>query len=75
MSFGIWTGAMHQRIQQTVAGSVANTDLQFIVVQSPAKPWNTLLGGLVEFGKDWVVILEGGFGERTSILGAAVYRF
>ncbi len=75
MGAGIWTGAMYQRIQQTVAGSVANTDLQFIVVQSPTKPWNTLLGGLIEFGKDFVVLVEGGLGARMSILAAAVYRF
>ena len=71
----IWVGAMHQRIQQEVAGSVADTDLQFIVIQSPTKPWNTLLGGLLEFGKDWVVLAEGGLGARKSILAAAVYRF
>jgi hypothetical protein len=71
----IWTGAMHQSIQQEVAGSVANTDLQFIVAQSPTKPWNTLLGGLVEFGKKGYVLVEAGFGDRTSILAAAVYRF
>ena len=75
MTAGLWTGAMYQRIQQTVAGSVANTDLQFVVVQSPAKPWNALLGGLVEFGKDFVIVLEGGLGTRTSVLAAAVYRF
>jgi len=75
MAVGIWTGAMYQRIQQTVAGGVANTDLQFVVVQSPSKPWNMLLGGLVEFGKDFVVLLEGGVGARTSILAGAVYRF
>ena len=75
MGAAIWTGAMHQRIQQTVAGSVANTDLQFVVLQSPTQPWNTLLGGLIEFGKDGYVLLEGGFGARTSILAAAVYRF
>jgi len=75
MGAAIWAGAMHQKIQQTVAGSVANTDLQFIVVQSPTQPWNTLLGGLIEFGKDGYVLLEGGLGARTSILAAAVYRF
>ena len=74
-SGGIWLGAMYQRIQQEVAGSVANTDLQFIVVQSPLKPWNTLVGGLVEFGKDFVFLVEGGLGARMSILAAAVYRF
>jgi len=75
MGAAIWTGAMHQKIQQTVAGAVANTDLQFIVVQSPKQPWNTLLGGLLEFGKDGYVLLEGGIGERKSILASAVYRF
>jgi hypothetical protein len=75
MGAAMWIGAMHQRIQQTVAGSVANTDLQFVVVQSPTNPWNTLLGGLIEFGKDGYVLLEGGLGARTSILATAVYRF
>lgn len=72
---GAWIGGMHQRIQQTVAGSVADTDLQFIVLQSPAKPWNTLIGGLIDFGKKGYVLLEGGLGARKSILLAAVYRF
>ena len=71
----IWTGAMHQQIQQEVAGSVADTDLEFLVVQSPANPWNMLLGGMFEFGEHGSVLLEGGLGTRTSILAAAVYRF
>jgi len=75
MGAAVWVGAMHQSIQQEVAGSVANTDLQFIVIQSPQKPWNTLLGGLFEFGKDGYVLLEGGVGARKSVLAAAVYRF
>ena len=75
MGTAIWVGAMHQSIQETVAGSVANSDLQFAVVQSPRQPWNTLLGGLLEFGKDDYVLLEGGLGARKSILAAAVYRF
>ena len=75
MGAAVWAGAMHQKIQQEVAGSVADTDLQFIVIQSPTKPWNTLLGGLLEFGKDWMVLAEGGLGARKSILASAVYRF
>jgi len=70
-----WIGAMHQSIQQTVAGSVADTDLKFVVVQSPTNPWNTLLGGLIEFGRSGYVLLEGGVGARKSILAAGVYRF
>ena len=59
MGAAVWIGAMHQSIQQTVAGSVADTDLQFVVIQSPTKPWNTLLGGLLEFGKDWLCSCRG----------------
>ena len=75
MGAGMWIGAMYQKIQQEVAGSVANTNLQFVVVQTPMKPWNTLVGGLVEFGKDFVVLAEGGLGARMSLLVSAVYRF
>ena len=71
----IWVGAMNQRIQQTVAGAVANSDLQFAVVQSPQQPWNTLLGGLVEFGRAGYFLVEGGLGARKSLLLAGVYRF
>ena len=75
MGAGVWIGAMHQRIQQTVAGSVANTNLQFAVVQSPTNPWNMILGGLIEFGNDFSALIEGGVGDRKSILAAVVYRF
>ena len=75
MGAAAWVGAMHQSIQEEVAGSVANTDLQFTIIQSAAKPWNALLGGLFEFGKDGYVLLEGGLGTRRSILASAVYRF
>ena len=66
---------MHQNIQQRSRAPLPSTDLQFIVLQSPKQPWNTLLGGLIEFGKDGYVLIEGGIGERKSILAAAVYRF
>jgi hypothetical protein len=34
-----------------------------------------LFGGLIEFGKKGYLLIEGGFGDRTSVLAAAVYRF
>jgi len=71
----IWIGGMHQRIQQTVAGAIADTDLQFVVSQKPTKPWNMLLGGMIEFGRNGLLLIEGGLGDRKSILAAAVYRF
>lgn len=76
MAGALWIGAMHQEIQQVVAGRVEGTQLQFVVEQSPVQPWNTLLGGLLEFGERGnYVLVEGGFGKRKSVLVAAVYRF
>ena len=66
---------MYQRIQETVAGRVADTDLQFVVVQSPSNPWNALVGGVIEVGRDWVFLIEGGLGARMSILAGVTYRF
>lgn len=71
----IWVGAMYQRIQQDVAGSVADTDVQFIVIQSAANPWNTLVGGLLEFDRRFGILIEGGLGARMSILAGIGYRF
>ncbi|WP_146910341.1 hypothetical protein [Arenimonas daejeonensis] len=76
MTGAVWIGAMHQTIQQTVAGGVSDTDLQFVVQQSPTRPWNTLLGALLELGDDGgYVLVEGGLGARKSLLLSAVYRF
>lgn len=76
MTGAVWIGAMHQTIQQTVAGGVSGTDLQFVVQQSPARPWNTLIGALLELGDDGgYVLVEGGVGARRSLLLSAVYRF
>jgi hypothetical protein len=75
MGAAVWIGAMYQRIQETVAGNVDNTTLQFVVIQSPEKPWNTLIGAQIGSAKDWYVLVEGGLGARMSILAAAVYRF
>ena len=70
----LWTGAMYQKIQQEVAGDVDNTNLQFVVIQSPTNPWNALIGGLVEFGKDFSILIEGGVGTRIDTR-RGVYRF
>jgi len=72
---GFWLGTMYQKIQQEVAGGVADTDLTFVVTQSPAKPWNMLIGGVGEIGRNWVIVVEGGLGDRKSLLASAVYRF
>ena len=75
ISAGMWVGAMYQSIQEEVAGSVAGTSIEFIINQRAASPWNTLVGGQIEFGTHFNVIVEGGFGPRSSILTAAIFRF
>jgi hypothetical protein len=72
---GMWVGSMYQRIQEEVAGSVSGRQLEFIINQKTASPWNTLIGGQIEFGKHFNIIFEGGIGPRSSILTAAGFRF
>lgn len=71
----IWVGGMYQLIQEEVAGSVAGRQLEFIINQRAASPWNTLIGGQIEFGKHFNVIVEGGLGDRSSILTGVTFRF
>jgi hypothetical protein len=71
----VWVGGMYQKIQQAVAGTVSGTDLQFVVIQSAAMPWNTLVGGLLDIDKRFGLLIEGGLGARMSILGGLGYRF
>jgi hypothetical protein len=75
ISAGMWVGAMYQLIQEEVAGSVAGRSIEFIINQRAASPWNTLVGGQIEFGRHFNVIVEGGFGPRSSILTSAIFRF
>jgi hypothetical protein len=75
ISGGIWVGAMYQLIQEEVAGSVAGRSIEFVINQRAASPWNTLVGGQIEFGRHFNVLVEGGIGPRSSILTGAVFRF
>ena len=75
ISGGMWVGAMYQLIQEEVAGSVAGRSIEFVINQRAASPWNTLVGGQIEFGRHFNVLVEGGIGPRSSILTGAVFRF
>lgn len=71
----IWAGAMHQRIQEVVAGRVAGGLLEFIVTQFATYPWNALIGGQVEIGRHFSLLGEGGIGRRSSVLFGGTFRF
>ena len=71
----LWAGAMYQLIQEEVAGSVAGRTIEFVINQRAASPWNTLIGGQIELGRHFNLLVEGGIGPRSSILTGAVFRF
>jgi len=70
-----WLGAMWQQIQPEVWGAVSGRELEFVVEQRAAFPWNALVGGQLEVGREFNVVLEGGVGHRSSILVAGTFRF
>ena len=75
ISASMWVGAMYQRIQEEIAGSVSGRSLEFIINQRAASPWNTLVGGRLELGSHFGALVEGGFGGRSSVLAAMEVRF
>ena len=75
ITISMWAGAMYQLIEEEVAGSVAGRSIEFVINQRAASPWNTLIGGQIEFGPHFNVVIEGGVGPRSSILTGATVRF
>jgi hypothetical protein len=74
----VWIGAMYQRAEEEHRGVF---DLPFVgeipfhVKLRELEPWNFVLGGTAALGDHWVLILQGGFGERKAALAAIEYRF
>ena len=71
----LWGGAMYQDVSEEVAGAATHRAFAFLVTEGPVAPWNALIGGRFEVGKHLDLIVEGGIGTRTSILGGATFRF
>lgn len=71
----LWAGAMFQDVSEFLVGRSADDSFAFLVVQDPVAPWNALLGGRLEIGRHWDLMVEGGLGTRTSIMGGLTFRF
>lgn len=73
----VWIGAMHQNVEEIHEGIY---DLPFLgaipyrVVLEARQPWNYTIGGVAGLTKHLVLILQGGFGDRTSALVTLEYR-
>ena len=73
----VWVGAMYQDIEERHVGVFELPrvgEIPFDVTLSGSQPWNYLVGGTAGLGKHWVLILQGGFGDRKSALVTLEYR-
>lgn len=75
LHLAFWAGAMYQDVSEFLVGRAADESFAFLVVQDPVAPWNALLGGRLEIGRHWDLMVEGGIGTRTSIMGGVNFRF
>ncbi|MCL1044321.1 virulence protein [Shewanella electrodiphila] len=75
-----WVGAMYQNVEQTFSGYLKDIGIplgngKFEVTQHLEDKWNSLIGGQINLGKGFDLLLEGGFGTRTSFMAGIGYRF
>jgi hypothetical protein len=71
----LWAGTMFMHFTQTVSFSVPEIGLTGEIDIEGKDPWNMLLGGQVELGKHWSLMLEAGFIGREQVVGALTFRF
>jgi len=71
----MWGGATCQDVQQVMTGSLGILDLDFRAKVGAVNPWNANVGGRVEFGKNFDVMIDVGIGHRKSLMLSATYRF
>ncbi|ARD21812.1 virulence protein [Shewanella japonica] len=84
----VWVGGMYQNVEQTFSGYLKDIlpigdssigdligDGKFEVNQHLADKWNTLVGAQLHLGAGFDLLLEGGFGNRTSFMASIGYRF
>ena len=76
----VWVGAMYQNVEQTFSGYLRDIGIplgnaKFEVNQHLEDKWNGLLGGQVGITKNIDLLMELGFGTRTSFMMGLGYRF
>ncbi len=75
MHVSVWGGIMFQDVQEVMTGRLGILDLDFRARVKAVNPWNTLIGGRLEIGKNFDVMAEFGVGDRQSILVGITIRF
>ncbi|HEU0038652.1 MAG TPA: hypothetical protein VFR76_05205 [Verrucomicrobiae bacterium] len=75
LHLALWAGTMFQDVSESLVGRSVDKSFAFMVVEEPVAPWNALVGGRLEIGRHWDLMVEGGLGTRTSIMGGLTFRF
>ena len=75
LHISLWGGAMYQGVQEVMTGRLEILDLNFRANVEAINPWNTIVGGRLEIGKNINMTVEVGIGERESLMLEASYRF
>ncbi len=70
----VWGGAMCQGVQEVMTGRLGILDLNFRANVEAVNPWNTIVGGRVEIGKNIILTVEVGIGDRESVMLEATVR-
>lgn len=76
----VWAGAMYQNVEQTFSGNLRDIGIplgnaKFEVNQHLEDKWNGLIGGQIGVTKNIDLLMEMGFGTRTSFMMSLGYRF
>lgn len=77
-TLSVWVGAMYQDAEERHRGTYTIPPLgtvPFDVTLHEKEPWNYLLGLSLGLGEHWVLIGEGGFGDRDAYLARLEYRW
>jgi hypothetical protein len=75
-----WLGAMYLMAERTLTAVVDNQllgPIEVAIDQRPANPWTAQLGGGLQVGRRWEVLLEVGsnFEDATIVVVSAAFRF
>jgi hypothetical protein len=73
----LWAGTMFMHLTQTIDFSVdlLVTEIVMEMDIKSSDPWNMLLGGTLDIGENWQIMVEGGFIGRSQATAMVAFRF
>jgi hypothetical protein len=71
----VWGGAMYQNVEEVMPGRLGLLDLNLRANVEAVNPWNTIVGGRLEIGKNVAATIEVGLGDRRSLMLEIAFRF